>query len=469
MNARPVYIDKVANQCEKLLYALVITLVFEGILRKVLPSAFSIGLFFVKDLMCIYGIQILLKKKLTGLEERISYMWRVLFGAFIPLILYTGFFDVKLSLFGPKQYLLFIITALLVPTAFPAYKVNEFKKFFAFLAFLLVPTTLVAIVQISLPSSHWLNQGVGGSNLQGFSAGGYLRVSSTFSFTGQFSWFLNSACVFFAIRFFLPPTYTNRNMRSIDKYMPYLLVLMLIIGAFITGGRSAVLGCGACMLLGVLLSGFKRPQWVFSKGILMGLFVAFGITVISAVKPEFFAAYTARSQGTETTSHSEEIGERLLSEFVGWTSWFNKQELVSMLLGNGLGVMSNGSDQISSYSQGIRADGFWTETDMATTLWEGGLYLAFIWYGFRLSIIVFCLRIWRSLTNTSHILASSFLMSYIIIIGVNGTLGIQPPVAIWWFLCVGSMITIKNLEIKRKVSDQQHRQSLVNFNAEINS
>lgn len=459
---------KSAQQCEKLLYALILTMVFEGILRKLLPGAFSIGLFFVKDFLCIAGVYTLFPKKYVGLEERLSKMWKALFIAFIPLIIYTGSFDVKLSIFGPKQYLLFTVTAFLVPAAFPSYRLKEFKRFIAFLAFLLVPTTLVAIFQHSLPASHWLNQGVGGSNLQAFSAAGYLRVSSTFSFTGQFSWFLNIVCVFLAVRFFLPPDYTNKSLKIVERFMPYVLGSMLIVGAFITGGRTAVLGCAACLLIGFILCAYKSPQWIVGKGVFVVLFLVACFSFISAAKPEFFAVYMARSQGSEEMSHSEEMEGRMLNEFTGWTSWFNNQSLSSMLLGNGLGVMSNGTDQISSYAAEVKSGGFWTETDVASTFWEGGLYLALIWYGFRLSVIVFCTRIWYSLRDTSYSLASSFLLSYVIITGVNGTVGIQPPIAIWWFLCVGAMIVVKNLEITKKAAMQHRRPAMANLNTEEN-
>lgn len=438
--------DKFSLQCRQLLYALVLTLVFEGIIRKLIPSALGIGLFFLKDILCFAALFILFNKKFRSFERRMYNMSQMLFLAFIPLIIYTGNFDVRLSAFGPKQYMLFIVIALLVPSAFPVDKEEEFKKFCAFLALLLLPTTLVAMLQNALPPTHWLNLGVGGDSLKAFSAAGYLRVSSTFSFTAQFSWFLNFVCVFFMIRFFLLPVYANKFLKMVERLMPIILGSMLIVGAFITGGRTAVLGCGSCLALGFLISGLRSPQWLFSKGILVGAIAALGLVVLSAAKPEFFAAYTARSQGTETMSHADEVESRVLGGFVDWVGWFENQKLSSFLLGNGLGVMSNGSDQISPYAKEIRSSGFWTESDIASTFWEGGLYLAVIWYGFRLAVILFSIEIWRTLKKTSYALASSFLLSYIIITGIIGTLGIQPPVAIWWFLCIGALITIKNFD-----------------------
>ncbi len=439
-------VDRVSLQCRWLLYALVLTLVFEGIVRKLLPSALGLGLFFLKDLICFAAIYLLFNSKFRNYEGKMYGIWKVLFIAFIPIILYTGTFDVKLSVFGLKQYLLPIVITLLVPSAFPGNSVEAFKKFSAFLAFLLIPTTLVAVLQNSLPSSHWLNKSVGGGDLAGFSAAGYLRVSSTFSFTAQYSWFLNSTCVFLMTRFFLPPTYANKLLRPIEKLMPAVLSLMLITGAFITGGRTAVLGCGSCLFLGFLICGVKRPQLLFSKGLLIVLISAMSLSALSAFRPEFFAAYYARSQGTETMSHKDEVQERILGEFTSWMGWFEDQKLLPFLFGNGLGVMSNGSEQISAYAGEKKWGGFWTESDVASTFWEGGLYLAIIWYGFRLYMIFFCFRMWTSTKTTSYGMASSFLLSHVVIMGILGTLGIQPPVFFWWCLCIGAMIAIKNFD-----------------------
>jgi hypothetical protein len=81
---------------------------------------------------------------------------------------------------------------------------------------MIIPTTLVAVLQNSLSSSHWINLSVGGESLEAFSAGGYLRVSSTFSFTAQYSWFLVAESFFLAASFFMPPReffYLGKNLK----------------------------------------------------------------------------------------------------------------------------------------------------------------------------------------------------------------------------------------------------------------
>lgn len=437
--------DKIYAQRQNLLYLIVGVLVFEGIVRKLVP-ALGVVVFFLKDILCLLAVYDIVQRKTGVASISIYHQWKKVAILFFPLFINTLFFDPALGFFGAKQYLLFTVTAVLVPLTFPAHRLNEFKRFVAFVALMLIPTSLVAMLQISLPPSHWLNMSVGGDSLENFSAAGRLRVSSTFSFTGQYSFFLNMVTAFLAVRFFLPYSSKNRFLRQISTLVPLILGVLLLIGAFITGGRTAVLGCGAVILIGFIFSAWRSPQLFFRKGVMIFSILLVALLLTRAVKPEFFEAYDQRSKGYGGVSQSEEVQERVLDSFMGWTVWFWDQDWRSIVLGNGLGVMSNGSDQLSSYAAGVRAGGFWTESDFASSIWEGGLYLVFIWYGFRIAVIVACFRVWRTIKSPTLITACSFMLAYVIIIGLIGTLGIQPPMALWWWLSVGAIFALKGFD-----------------------
>ena len=132
--------------------------------------------------------------------------------------------------------------------------------------------------------------------------------------------------------------------------------------------------------------------------------------------------------------------------FTEWTEWFQKQDDTSIWFGNGLGVMSNGSAMVSTYASEIRENGFWTEGDIATTFWEGGIYLALIWYGFRLWMIFMCYHLWRKLRSKSYSMAAAIPLAYIVIQGIMAPLGIQPPLSIWWWFAIGIMAFISRAE-----------------------
>ena len=430
------------NKYQKLLYALISILVFEGILRKLAPTSIGPIIFFLKDILCLTAFYFIAKVKLASTLKLLYSRWVAVVIAFCPLLIYTAMLDLPLSIFAAKQYLLYVAAGLLVPMAFPPDAVEKFKRFSFFFAALVIPTTLVAVMQNSLPASHWLNRSVGGESLEAFAAAGFLRVSSTFSFTGQYSWFLNAVCAFVLLNFFLP-YYTKTSL----KWMVTLAFgISFMIGVFITGSRTSVIGSGGCLIIGFLLASWKAPSLTISKGLIAATIMFVSFTLARTVRPQYFAAYDKRSSGTKDISHEEEIQDRVLDGFTSWTTWFWEQEPTAVLIGNGLGVMSNGADRVSVYAYFIRATGFWTEGDTATTAWEGGLYLLTVWYGFRLIIMALCFNLWRKIKQGKYAVPASFLLANVIISGTIGNLGMHPPVSIWWWLSVGSIVALQGFD-----------------------
>lgn len=440
-----------STQCEILLFALILTMVFEGLLRKLAPSL-ATPIFFLKDLLCLLGLLIINRVRFRDVLARLNNTWLTLFLLFLPLLFFTAFKDVLLAVFAAKQYLLYLIIAMLIVVAFPGSKHAAFRRFIFFTSLLLIPTTIVAAMQNALPSTHWLNLSVDGGSLERFSAAGYLRVSSTFSFTGQYSWFLNAEAFLLATSFFMQPVFKSGVWRMFRPLIYVLLGLALMTGAFVTGGRSAVIGCGVTLALGFVLIGFNKPSWLFSTGLLVIGLCTTGIYILRIVKPEFMMAYTQRASGTEEISHEEEIATRMAGGFTDWADWFWDQDTKSVLLGNGLGVMSNGSSQISAYASEIRSGGFWTEGDVPSTFWEGGIYLALIWYGFRIYIIFLCLKLWKSIKDKQLRSAAGVPMAYVIIHGLIAQFGIQPPLSIWWWLAIGIIIFLYGHERYKTLS-----------------
>ena len=445
MNTAATISLKVSKQCEALLYTLVATIVFEGIIRKLVPFL-SIPIFFLKDILCLAGLFLINTVEINGIGKSLFNNWKLLSLLFLPLLLFTGFKEVILAVFACKQYLLYVITAIILITSFSIHKENRFRIFVFFIISLLAPTTVVAILQNSLPPTHWLNLSVTGESLESFSAAGYLRVSSTFSFTGQYSWFLNAETFLLIVSFFMPPDLKLLSGRFVKPAIYFSLALMLFISAFITGGRTAVIGSGAILTLGLLLIGMKRPAWLFSKGLIIAFSCVVCFSIVKEIRPQFFATYDERSNGYGGMTQNEELSARIVGGFTDWTTWFWEEDAAAILLGNGLGVMSNGSNQVSTYAARIRANGFWTEGDVPTTFWEGGIYLALIWYGFRLSIIFLCFRIWRAIKDNAFASAGSVTFAYITISGITSQFGMQPPLYIWWFVAVGVLIFIYRLD-----------------------
>jgi hypothetical protein len=148
--------------------------------------------------------------------------------------------------------------------------------------------------------------------------------------------------------------------------------------------------------------------------------------------PSLMSTYTVREKG-HAFGVSDEIQTRVLQSFTGWIADAGQ----TPFFGNGLGIMSNGSDSISPYARSFRSLGIWEETDFATTLFEGGIYLIIVWYAFRYYIVFATTRNFLMHTRSDLFLPAAFCQADIILVGLTATLGLQPPIAIWWWLGVG--------------------------------
>lgn len=417
----------------RLLLLLVIVLTFEGLLRKKAPYGLKELIFFSKDLLTlVIGFKVFRMQR----PPAIDFLWKaygIAVFLFIPVLLATAFHDPLLAVFGAKQYLLFPLIGMATFMGFQDTARDEIARFFRWTALLVIPTCLVALLQLRLPADHWLNLSVAGESLEGFSAGGKLRVSSTFPFVSQYAIFLNAE-----VYVVMVALSQMEGLKRAAKALYLSLIPLLILSSYITGSRTAVVGNASIVAIACALVLFKfRAGTAIRLGLIVaGLYLAFlGVRHFS---PESFVAYAAREEG-KLIGVSSEVQGRTFDSLFGWLEGGGIAP--PSLLGYGLGVMSNGSNAFSRYAAGWRAGGVWTETDLATTLFEGGFYLIAVWYGFRFYVIYQTAR--RFLFDVHGQFASSgaFCQAYVILTGAIGTLAIQPPVAIWWWLAVGASLT----------------------------
>jgi hypothetical protein len=424
-------IAKQEAKARKFIYALLVILVFEGVLRKAFPFV-GIVIFFLKDIFCLMGLWFIINAKLSDTSKKTAKVFKAVIIFMFPLLLYNLFIDPILIVWGGKLYLLYFVITILMTIAFPPDYKNRFIFFSNLFSVLIVITVLMGFLQLNLPATHWLNKSVAGTSLVEFSAAGHLRISSTFSFTAQYSYFLVFSCAAFFGFFFI--NFKNNNNTALFFLSHVTVFLMLMVGGFSTGGRSAVLGIISIIVIGFICIGLNNPFFALKKIIQPGLLFLLVFPLIRVWKPEYFAAYTERSSGNK----NDAILDRVIQPFSELTG--------SSFFGHGLGVMTNGSDKISSYAASIRNLGLWTETDFSTIVWEGGLYLIIVWYGFRLFVIFTAFKILVSIKNNDFYSAASFLFAYILVQGLIGTLTIQPPIAIYFWFCFGALICIQKFD-----------------------
>jgi hypothetical protein len=411
------------------LIAMAFLLTFEGLLRKLEPGVIGVLIFLLKDFVILYmGFQLVTRHKLPAAVSFITSSYFLFAALLFPNILITFGHDPALAVFGAKEYLLYPIVGLSAFVVFQNASVPQVINFCRIIALLMIPTGLIGILQTQISPNSWINLSVDGKSLEDFSSAGHLRISSTFSFVSQFCTFLNMEMfmIFFALH----------GYKEIKSQLLKLALLMplplLVVCSYCTGSRGAVVGNSMVLAIAVVLSCVR-----FEVGKLMKFLVVAGVVAGVAVGfqhlfPSLMATYTVREKG-HAFGVSDEVQTRVYQSFTGWID----DAAHTPFFGNGLGIMSNGSDSLSSYSRTFRRIGVWTETDIATTLFEGGPYLIFIWYGFRYFIIFVTTRNFLLETRRELFLPAAFCQADVILVGMTSTLGIQPPIAIWWWLSVG--------------------------------
>ncbi len=438
-----------------LFYALIFTLIFEGVTRKMLPASTGKFLILLKDVILVFVAAGVMTKPISGTLKNIRNIYLGFTLLISPLIVYTALKDPILAAYGAKQYLLYPYAMFGFVIGFQNYRTRDFVMPVRLMTVLLLPLTLLAVLQIFLPDSHWLNLSVAGEDLSAFKAGGRLRVSSTFPFVAQFCYFLSVLLPILWVTTTLKKKTQSSNLfKKLESL--YVLIPFFIVANVITGSRLAVVTNVMVILFsaGLLLIRGKTQNIGRLIAFIIGLTIS--VFVARLVVPEAFAAYEART-GDHAVVDEAEMTKRADHILTGWWRVYQKQNPGTF--GFGIGVMSNGVQNFSGYAAQIR-DRVWGETDLANTVLEGGLYLVLIWMGTRIIIVITCFRLYTTIQHPKLIYVASFTMGYIIFNGLTQTLGIQPPLAIWWWIAIGLLLHVKRFEVYQFAMAKKQRVAL---------
>jgi hypothetical protein len=311
-----------------LLSALVFAVVFEGLLRRLVGGGVAGRLlFFVKDVLVVAMIPFVLSARLPSNSLGLASAYSTAVLLFVPLILSTSFHDPVLALFGAKQYLLFPVAGFAAMIAFRNAPKEAVIRYIRRISYLIIPTSLIALYQLSIPTDHWLNLTPEGGSLEAFSAAGRLRVSSTFPFVAQFCMFLNTAVYLSAVAIL-----GSSPSNGVARFAGIASVPLLVLATFVTGSRGAVLGAAAILALASAfgaLRGGRESLWKYVGGAVVLIAM---ISVLSWKFPQFFEAYTARKLGTGFQSHDAEVANRVSGMFTDWLRASGPKEI---MIGNG--------------------------------------------------------------------------------------------------------------------------------------
>ena len=225
-----------------------------------------------------------------------------------------------------------------------------------------------------------------------------------------------------------------------DRLLPVIILCFFIIGVFITGSRTAVVGTLAITVAGstVLLFGSGAAKAV---RVFMFLGIAFvGYLAMHVVFPDAFVVFEARSQGSGGSN--QEVMDRIVKGLVDWTGSIK----TTPVLGNGLGIQSNGSERLSPWAALMKDRWGWRETDQLMVLFEGGIYLVTIWYSFRLFVVCYTGLCMLQIRDPLKAASAAFCWGVVVVEGVVGTLSIQPPLTIWWWTSIGLILCLREYD-----------------------
>ncbi|MDP0499558.1 MAG: hypothetical protein Q7P63_05610 [Verrucomicrobiota bacterium JB022] len=423
-----------------LVFALIGVLICEGIIRKVLPGGLSTVFILVKDGLAFLIMLLVLQNPPKGRAGLVLAAWAGLAVVMLPMILFTAIKDPILAVFGAKQYLLFPAVALGMVAAFGQTSPLEATRPYRYMAWALYPIVALSLLQLALPPSHWLNLSVAGEDLSAFSAGGRLRVSGPFPFVAQYSWFLHVAIYAIALTLMVRPA-LEKPWSWLSHPLPLLFLLM--IANFISGSRLSAIGSALIVVVGICFVLLRGKGKSLREIVVICAMAGLALLAARMVAPAAFEAFDVRSGDLLEGEVGEEYMDRMNHAFFGWIYLYEHYQ--PGFFGYGLGVMSNGVQNISAHAAQVRSQ-VWGEADLANTVLEGGYYLVAIWMSFRLFIIAVCIRAFFSLQHSRVVLAGALALGSVIFNGLFSTLGIQPPLAIWWFLSVGTLLLLENLE-----------------------
>jgi hypothetical protein len=168
-------------------------LIFEGALRKWVLPGLATPLLIIRDPVALYLIIVTWRRGLIAANPYLTGMVVIAsFGIITATLLGHG--NLWVALFGARTFLLHFPLIFIIGRIFTREDVIRMGKAALWIA---IPMVVLVALQFFSPQSAWVNKGVGGGEVAGFTgANGYFRPSATFSFTNGNTFFFTFVAPF---------------------------------------------------------------------------------------------------------------------------------------------------------------------------------------------------------------------------------------------------------------------------------
>ena len=302
----------------------------EGALRKWVLPGLSTPLLVVRDPIAIYICYLAIKQKLHYHNSYVVIGYFSCIFAFI-LSLLIGHQNLLVGLYGARIYLFHFPLVFIIGKIFTAEDVLKFGKI---MLLLMIPMSVIIILQFSSPQSAWINRGVGGDiSGAGFTgAMGYSRPPGTFSFISGLVNFIKLYTPFLV--FFL------MGYSKCSKWILFGSAITFLLALPLTISRGAV----ASVILVVIFATFtalRKTENLYR--IIVACFFVF-LLIVLALQIELFKlgieVFLARFEAAANSEGnvSEIAQNRVLGGILGGISDIFQQPLFSGNLGIGSNV-----------------------------------------------------------------------------------------------------------------------------------
>ena len=361
-------------------------LIFEGALRKWLLPGLSDVLLLVRDplalLGLIWGWPLLEQRPWRAWLEPL--LWITAFA--FPLAISIGHRDLFTAVYGCR------ILVLQLPLIFifaSVFNHDDVIQFAWVLLWLSIPMTLLIATQATLPDTHFLNVGPGGTDTAVFDGfGDRFRPPGTFSFITGVSSFFTMAAASLLIVLYGAPIRQRGRLFCMAAGIALVVAVPVSISRSLLAGYLTVL---AASVIGLILS--RTPISRLVTG-LLAIAVAAGVATTVPAFQDSTEAFAGRWE-TAAKLDRQDVGDvaiavdQLESRVLpGLTGPLNSLSSIP-LTGLGIGISTNvGSQRVSGRLAFLVGEGAWERS-----LGELGVPLGLAFLIWRVSLAIWILRL----------------------------------------------------------------------------
>lgn len=362
--------EKSKKRIEVLVWIYFFLLIFEGALRKWFLPFMSNELILVRDPFAIIIIFFAHKDNLLSRVSKMYFIFPLIGVLSFIMTLLVGHGSLPVAIFGLRPFILHLplvfIIGLILDRRFVV-------KLGIVVMYLLIPMTIILIIQFYSPQSAWINRGVG-NDIEGSGFGGalgFFRSSGTFSFINGLSLFygLASAYTFY---FIIEPQYLKKSIL-------FLCIISILLSIPFTISRT-VFFQNILSLIFLFVVLLRKPRF-FKKLLTIFFFSCLVVLLFSDIKYVTTAVEAFMSRFENANETEGGVKDSLLNRTFGTSlDMILSNDLT--FFGEGIGKYSNVGIQKFNIKNYKVADFEWIKI-----LTEMGMIFGFVFLFFRIKIL----------------------------------------------------------------------------------